>query len=58
MRVRMLKSRLTLPMKYLVALLCLQSVFAQPAAPPIPKLPDDAVLAEFDDGVKFTMADF
>src|SRR5690242_18628468 len=42
----------------LLTLLGLQSVFGQPAAPPIPKLPDDAVLVEFDDGVKFTMADF
>jgi peptidyl-prolyl cis-trans isomerase C len=47
-----------LRMTCVLALLCLQSVFAQPAAPPIPKLPDDAVVAEFDDGVKFTMADF
>jgi parvulin-like peptidyl-prolyl isomerase len=41
-----------------VAFFCLSCAFAQPAAKPLPKLPDDTVLAEFDDGVKFTMADF
>src|SRR4026208_2579230 len=29
-----------------------------PAAPALPNLPDETVLATFDDGVKFTMADF
>jgi parvulin-like peptidyl-prolyl isomerase len=48
--------------------LCLSAASAQtppspapPAAPPaatMPDLPDDAVVAVFDDGVKFTMADF
>jgi parvulin-like peptidyl-prolyl isomerase len=45
-------------MKFLVALFCLQGVFAQSATPPMPKLPDDAPVAEFDDGTKFTMGDF
>ena len=45
-------------MKYLaVALLCLHALSAQ-ALPPMPKLPDDTPIAEFDDGTKFTMGDF
>jgi parvulin-like peptidyl-prolyl isomerase len=45
-------------MKYLaLALLCLHAVSAQ-ALPPMPKLPDDTPIAEFDDGTKFTMGDF
>jgi peptidyl-prolyl cis-trans isomerase C len=45
-------------MKFLVALFCLQAVLAQPATPPMPKLPDDTPVAEFDDGTKFTMGEF
>ena len=45
-------------MKYLaLALLCLHALSAQ-ALPPMPKLPDDTPIAEFDDGTKFTMGDF
>ena len=39
------------------ALLCLHALSAQ-ALPPMPKLPDDTPIAEFDDGTKFTMGDF
>jgi len=48
----------------LIVFVCLRAAFAQilppaPAASPsLPKLPEDAVVAEFDDGVKFTMGDF
>jgi len=45
----------------LLALLCLGAVWAQtpPAAQPtMPNLPEDTVVAVFDDGVKFTFADF
>ena len=45
----------------LFAFLCLGAVWAQtpPAAQPtMPNLPDDTVVAVFDDGVKFTFADF
>jgi parvulin-like peptidyl-prolyl isomerase len=52
------KKEMHLRLAPLFALVCFQPVFAQPAATPLPKLPDDAVLAEFDDGVKFTVADF
>jgi len=47
-------------MRYLpiLAFVCLHCAFAQPAPQPLPKLPDDAVIAEFDDGTKFTMGDF
>jgi peptidyl-prolyl cis-trans isomerase C len=47
-------------MKFLsaFAFLCLHCAFAQPAPPPLPKLPDDTPIAEFDDGTKFTMGDF
>jgi parvulin-like peptidyl-prolyl isomerase len=41
-----------------IAFVCLQSAFAQPATPSMPKLPDDTPIAEFDDGTKFTMGDF
>src|SRR5262249_53092330 len=39
------------------AFLCLHALPPQ-AAPPMPKLPDDTPVAEFDDGTKFTMGDF
>jgi peptidyl-prolyl cis-trans isomerase C len=45
-------------MKYLLAILvCLRALSAQSQAP-LPKLPDDTPIAEFDDGVKVTMGDF
>jgi len=45
-------------MKYLaLAFLCLRAVSAQ-APLPMPKLPDDTPVAEFEDGTKFTMGDF
>jgi parvulin-like peptidyl-prolyl isomerase len=45
----------------LFAFLCLGAVWAQtppPAQPTMPNLPDDAVVAVFDDGVQFTFGDF
>jgi hypothetical protein len=45
----------------LFALLCLGAVWAQTppsAQPTMPNLPDDTVVAVFDDGVQFTFADF
>jgi parvulin-like peptidyl-prolyl isomerase len=47
-------------MKYLAAIsfVCLHCAFAQPAAQPMPKLPDETPIAEFEDGTKFTMGDF
>jgi peptidyl-prolyl cis-trans isomerase C len=43
----------------LFAFLCLTAVWAQtPAAPSIPDLPDSTVIATFDDGGTFTMAEF
>jgi peptidyl-prolyl cis-trans isomerase C len=48
-------------MKFLLlfVLVCLRAASAQTAsAPSLPALPDDAVIAEFDDGTRFTMGDF
>lgn len=43
----------------LFAFVCLGAVWAQtPPQPTLPNLPDDTVVAVFDDGVKFTFADF
>jgi peptidyl-prolyl cis-trans isomerase C len=45
----------------LFALLCLGALWAQtppPAQPTMPNLPDETVVAVFDDGVNFTFADF
>jgi peptidyl-prolyl cis-trans isomerase C len=46
----------------LLVFVCLTSAWAQapgqPAAAPMPNLPDETVLATFDDGVKMTMGDF
>jgi len=46
---------------FLLAVVWLRAASAQispTSAPPMPALPDDAVVAEFDDGEKFTMGDF
>ena len=45
-------------MKFLAlfALICLRGASAQ--APPLPDLPDTAVVAEFEDGTRFTMGEF
>ena len=46
---------------FLLAVVWLRAASAQISptpAPPMPALPDDAVVAEFDDGTKFTMGDF
>ena len=51
-------------MKFLTsfAFLCLSAVWAQtasaPKVPALPQLPDDTVIAVFDDGAQFTMGDF
>jgi peptidyl-prolyl cis-trans isomerase C len=47
----------------LLVFICLGSAWAQTAppaapAPQMPNLPDEAVIATFDDGTKFTMGDF
>jgi peptidyl-prolyl cis-trans isomerase C len=51
-------------MKFLTsfAFLCLSAAWAQsasaPKSPALPQLPDDTVVAVFDDGTQFTMGDF
>lgn len=44
----------------LFVFICLGSAWAQsaPPAPQLPNLPDEAVIAKFDDGTAFTMGDF
>jgi parvulin-like peptidyl-prolyl isomerase len=44
----------------LFAVVCLSAVWAQtpPAAPALPDLPDETVVATFEDGGKFTMGEF
>jgi peptidyl-prolyl cis-trans isomerase C len=43
----------------LLVFLCLSGVWAQtPAAPTLPELPDETVVATFDDGGTFTMGEF
>jgi parvulin-like peptidyl-prolyl isomerase len=50
---------ISLPRFLWLAFVCAGAAYAQLGpAPPMPSLPDDAVVAEFDDGVKFTMGDF
>jgi peptidyl-prolyl cis-trans isomerase C len=44
-------------MKLATLLVCLASALAQ-TAPPIPNLPDETVIATFDDGVTMTMGEF
>ena len=51
----------SLAMKFLgcVLFVCLRAAWSQNAAsPPLPELPDATVVAVFDDGFRFTMADF
>src|SRR5581483_1550276 len=46
------------PMKFLTLFVFSAAVWAQSPSAPIPDLPDETVVATFDDGAKMTMGDF